>query len=137
MTVADVKALVPKNATIRLADLKNETLDINENEYLTSKYDDREIETMYGERYPWIPALGTTLVLKEPKALAPRADKTFKDAAYMVESLYEEAKELSALFGYEEPIMIALNKSRALASIEVATESLEKAKEYIEAQEVY
>lgn len=136
MTVADVKALVPKNATIRLADLKNETLDINENEYLTSNYDDREIETMYGERYPWIPALGTTLVLKEPKADSPRADKTFKDAAYMVESLYEEAKELCALFGYEEPIMIALNKSRALASIEVAAESLKNAKEYIEAQEV-
>lgn len=137
MTVADVKALVPKNATIRLADLKNETLDINENEYLTSNYDDREIETMYGERYPWIPALGTTLVLKEPeKAVSPDDIRAFEHASYLAERVFQEAVELRALFRYKKPNMVAMNKPRAMSCIELATENLGELKKYVKAQGV-
>ena len=133
MTVADVKALVPKNATIRLANLKNETLDINENEYLTSKYDDREIETMYGERYPWIPALGTTLVLKETKSVSIDEVEACYQAEYLAERLFDEAAELRALFKHRKPSMIELNQVRALSCIDIATENLGELKKYFKA----
>lgn len=46
--------------------------------------------------------------------------------------IYEQSKELLALFSYNSEAMIELNKTRALSGIEIAINSLNELKAYIE-----
>ena len=46
--------------------------------------------------------------------------------------IYEQSKELLALFSYNSETMIELNKTRALSGIEIAINSLNELKAYIE-----
>lgn len=47
-------------------------------------------------------------------------------------SIFEDAKELQALFSYGSERMVALNKVRALTDIEMMMDSLKELKAYID-----
>lgn len=67
--------------------------------------------------------------------MKPVAEKEISKQLYNCSWIIERAKELKALLSYNDPKMVARNKTRALSGIDTMMEALEELKEYVSGQE--